>query len=297
MDNAKITFFMIVTDRDIVIANCAVKSYAKIKDIPFKLLVYSNWISFALKQKYFPTWREYKFVEIIENKHQIDENKPANRNLEGPFERGATIWDREIQKISTPYYATVDADFEILDAEFISVMLEELDTNPNLVAISTDYSPVTPEHYDSYSNKMICLQERWHTWFCIYKYESLQCNVSHQYRKEAVLGTVQFNAWDNAGYFQQVLQESYGFKLAVLDSKYQSCFIHYGGFSKNCDIDETNIDLYRRVRILRENSLLGNSAAFTNHRISKLYQIFCQQADLNRNEFVNGWCKSIRGRV
>jgi hypothetical protein len=67
MDDVKITFFMIVTDRDILIADYAVRSYAKIKGIPFKLRVYSNWISSALKQKYFPAWHKFEFVEIVEN--------------------------------------------------------------------------------------------------------------------------------------------------------------------------------------------------------------------------------------
>jgi len=36
MDDVKITFFMLVTDRDILIADCAVRSYAKIKNRQFK---------------------------------------------------------------------------------------------------------------------------------------------------------------------------------------------------------------------------------------------------------------------
>jgi hypothetical protein len=169
MDDVKITFFMIVTDRDMVIADYAVKSYAKIKGIPFKLRVYSNWISSALKQKYFPVWHQFEFVEIVENEWQTDDKKPLDHTLEGPFELGATIWDRELKKIQTPYHATVDADFEIIDAKFIPIILDKLDANPNLVAISTDYSPTEPESYDSYSDEVICLNERWHTWFCIYR--------------------------------------------------------------------------------------------------------------------------------
>lgn len=48
-NDVKITFFMIVTDRDLVIADYAVRGYGKIKDIPFKLRVYSNWITSTLK--------------------------------------------------------------------------------------------------------------------------------------------------------------------------------------------------------------------------------------------------------
>lgn len=287
MNVPKITFFMIVTDRDTVIADYAVKSYAKIKNIPFKLLVYSNWISSALKQKYFPTWRQFEFVEIVENEWQTDDKKPTDPKLEGPFERGATIWDRELKKIQTPYHATVDADFEILDAKFIPVMLEQLEKNPKLVAISTDYYPTMPEVYDSYSDEVICLNERWNTWFCIYKREALQCNVSHGYYEEILSeGSVRRNAWDDAGYFQKALKDDYGFDIAVLGSKYQPCFIHYGAFSKNVAINESNVEMYRRLQILRKNGLFG-SDILTRKLAGLLDKMIFGGVD--RTKYVEGW--------
>jgi hypothetical protein len=289
MNDPKITFFMLVTDRDILIADYAVKSYAKIKNIPFKLQVYSNWISYALKQKYFPLWREFEFVEIIEKEDQTDENKPSNFALEGPFEMGFTIWDRELKKIKTPYYATVDADFEILDAKFISVMLEKLDANPNLVAMSTDYFKTEAEYYDSYSDEVIRLNERWHTWFCIYKREALQCNVSHKYYEEIVHGRVRRNAWDDAGYLQKALKEIHGFELAVLDTQYQSCFVHYGQFSKNIDITENNVKSYRQLQILRKRGLFGSRDIFTRKLAGMINKIVFDKANKNRGKFVDGW--------
>lgn len=186
MNDVKITFFMIVTDPDVVIADYAVRSYAKIKGIKFALRVYSNWVSSSLRRQYFPRWRKFSFVEIIEPEGQTDENKPTDRRLEGPFERCDSIWDRELKKIDTPYHATVDADFEILNPKFLPVMLARLDSDPNLIALSTDYSPTVTNHYDSYSNQVICLNERWHTWFCIYKRKALECAVSHAVHVEAI---------------------------------------------------------------------------------------------------------------
>jgi hypothetical protein len=188
MDNVKITFFMIVTDPDLVIADYAVRSYAKIDGLKFKLRIYSNWVSSSLKKRYFPPWRKFTFVEIIEPEWQTDENKPTARRLEGPFERCDTVWDRELRKIDTPYYATVDADFEILDAQFVPLMLTRLDNDPNLIAMSTDYTPTATEHYDSYSNEVICLNERRHRWFCVYKHAALQCEVLHAYHEEVRAG-------------------------------------------------------------------------------------------------------------
>ncbi len=257
MDNVKITFFMIVTDPDIVIADYAVRSYAKIKGAKFTLCVYSNWVSSSLKRRYFPRWRKFSFVEIVEPEWHSDETKPTDCRLEGPFERCDTIWDRELKKIGTPYYATVDADFEILDAKFVPVMLARLDSEANLIAISTDYTPTVADHYDSYSNEVICLNERWHTWFCIYKRAALRYEVSHAVHVEELSGKVRYKSWDTSGYLQKALKEDYGFELDVLDPKYQSCFIHYGAFSKNRDIHERNIGFYRRLQILRKRGLIG----------------------------------------
>ena len=289
MNATKITFFMIVTDRDIVIADYAVQSYAKIKDIPFKLLVYSNWVSSHLKRRYFPAWREFNFVEILEYEWQTDDNKPTNPKLWGPFELGATIWDRELKKIQTPYHATVDADFEILDAEFIPVMLAQLDADPNLVAMSTDYSPRNPMHYDSFSDEVICLNERWPTWFCIYKRAAQQCTVSHAYYEEITSARVRRSAWDDAGYFQKALKDIYGYELAVLDPKYQRCFIHYGAFSQNRHLDDSNIALYRRLQILRKIGLFGTGDTFTRKFAGLVNRLVFPVVD--RRTFLPGWSK------
>jgi len=258
MDDVKITFFMIVTDPDVVIADYAVRSYAKIKDVEFALRVYSNWVSSSLKRRYFPRWRRFSFVEIVEPEGQTDENKPTDRWLEGPFERCDSIWDRELKKIDTPYYATVDADFEILDAKFLSVMLARLDRDPHLVAMATDYSPPVPEYYDSYSDQVIFLSQRWHTWFCIYKRAALQCEVSHAVHVETLSGPVRYKSWDTSAYFQKALSEDPRFELDVLNGSFQPCFIHYGAFSKNRDINKRNVWLYRRLQILRKRGLFGH---------------------------------------
>jgi hypothetical protein len=296
MNNVKITFFMIVTDPDLVIADYSVKSYTKIKDLRFTLRIYSNWVSSFLKRRYFPRWRKLSFVEIIEPEWQTDDNKPTDRRLDGPFERYDTIWYRELRKIETPYYATVDADFEIIDAKFVAVMLARLDSDPKLIAMSTDYTPTVAEHYDTYSNEVICLNERWHTWFCIYKLAALRCEVPHAYHEEIVDGPVRRNAWDTTGYFQKALKEDYGFELTVLDPQYQSSFIHYGAFSKNQQINEGNVGLYRRLQILRKRGWFGQNSGL----VGKVDYIVKKSANvangiyfghIDRSRYWPGWGK------
>ena len=170
-------------------------------------------------------------------------------------------------------------------------MLDRLDNNSNLVAISSDYAPTVPEIYDSYSDEVICANERWHTWFCIYKREALQCQVSHAYYEEIVSGPVRRNAWDDAGYFQKSLKESYGFELAALDSKYQPCFIHYGQFAKNVEIDESNVALYRTLQIIRKRGLFGTGDVFTRKLVGFLHKILFVKADKNRSKYVDDWAK------
>jgi hypothetical protein len=277
---------MIVTDPDIIIADYAVKSYAKIKDIPFKLRIYSNWISIALKQRYFPAWKKYDFVEIEENNWQLDENKPTNRHLEGPFETMGAIFDRELKKIDTPYYATVDADFEILDANFINIMLAHLDANPGIIAMSTEYTH-KKEVYDTYSNEVIILNERWHTWFCIYKRESLKCAISHAFHEEIVSSKVRRNDWDCSGYFQKDLKDTYGYEIAVLDPIYPSSYIHYGAFSKNRELERKNIGLYRILQIIRTRGFFGKRNAISSKFANYWYRIFFGKVD--RKHFWPGW--------
>ena len=294
MDDAKITFFMIVTDPDVVIADYAVKSYAKIRGVRFVLQIYSNWVSSSLKRRYFPRWKNFSFVEVVEPEWHTDEDKPSDPRLEGPFERCDTIWDRELKRICTPYYATVDADFEILDGSFVLVMLDHLAADPNRVAMATDYSPTAPEHHDSYSNQVICLNQRWHTWFCIYKREALACEVSHAVHVEEVSEKVKYTSWDTSGYFQKALRDVYGFELAVLDKMYQSCFIHYGAFSKNRNINEWNVGVYRRLQIFRKKGLFGHSQGLlgkVDHGIKKsgnfLNRICFGHVD--RSKYWPGW--------
>jgi hypothetical protein len=136
-------------------------------------------------------------------------------------------------------------------------MLAELDADPNLVAMSTDYSPDIPNWQNPYDGRVFSLKERWHTWFCIYKREALKCQVSHWQHKESDPNTGELNVWDSTGFFQKALREDYGYELKAIDRKYQPCFLHYGAFSKNKDINESNIQLFRRLHILGKKGLFG----------------------------------------
>jgi hypothetical protein len=70
-----------------------------------------------------------------------------------------------LRKFQTDYVATVEADFEILSHYFIREMMDSLESDPQLIGISSDYSAGASQCYDSYSGKVLSLAERWNTWF------------------------------------------------------------------------------------------------------------------------------------
>ena len=207
--------------------------------------------SSSFKDKYFKKWQQFDYVEIIDHPEQNEKNRPENHSddigLEGDYDKCEKIWDRELKRIHTQFYATVDADFEIIDPIFISVILKQMEDNPNLAAVSTDKTITGPYEKDN-----LMLNERLDTWFCIYRRETLKCSVSHFFYSEELPPTSPYvsNAWDSSGIYQKALKDIYNYDLAVLDRSYHSCFIHYGAFSKHKGISETNIEQYRILNIL-----------------------------------------------
>src|ERR1700736_2015803 len=157
MDGAKITFFMLVTNRDALIADYCVKSYQslhnKLKDeIPFVLYIYCNCLDDATKQKYVPRWSAIDCVEIFDNHDKMGNIKiRAGETITSPegidrvrggwCETSDELWTSELKNFKTDYIATVDADFEILRPDFIRYMIEALEQDPKLIGMSSDYTP------------------------------------------------------------------------------------------------------------------------------------------------------------
>jgi hypothetical protein len=250
---------MIVTPRDAVIADYAVRSYTKLRDRDFSLLIYSNYLLPEQKAYYFPRWERFQYVEIARNPHHDADLRGINERihadaLEGPFEYCDPLWDRELRKIKTPFVATVDADFEIFGARFFDVLMRRLTTDPDLVGFSTDYSPTDVVH-EPYSGNTIVLNERNHTWFCVYKQAAFErSQVSQAFHREMLPGAaVERNCWDSAAYFQKSLRDQ-GLRFDYLRGRFRRDFIHYGAFSKNTTVTRDTVRLFRAFARL-ENSV------------------------------------------
>jgi hypothetical protein len=249
------TFFMIVTPRDVVIADYAVRSFARVRDLDFTLVVYSNYLLLEQKAYYFPFWESFSFVEVARNPHHDADvmairDRVQSEQLEGPFEYCDPIWDRELRKLDTPFIATVDADFEVFRSRFLHHMFDRLRTEPDLVGFSTDYSP-TEVVNEPYTGNTIILNERNHTHFCIYKRLAFERSpVSQAFHREMLSeGPVERNCWDSAAYFQKSLRDL-GLRFDFLRGKFRGDFIHYGAFSKNTTVTRETVALFRRFAIL-----------------------------------------------
>jgi hypothetical protein len=282
----EITFFMLVTPRDVVIADYAVRSYAKLRGVDYSLLVYSNYLLPEQKAYYFPRWEAQPNVEIARNPHHDAEildikSRIDAEELEGPFEYCDPVWDRELRKIDTPLIATVDADFEILGTGFVMHMLRQLRAEPDLVGFSTDWS-ARDIIYEPYNGHTIILNERNHTWFCIYKHEAFErSNVSHAFHREMLVGApVERNCWDSAAYFQKSLRDQ-GLRFEYLHGSRKRDFIHYGAFSKNTTVTRETVALFR-VFALLENALPWRVA----RRIRRLRGLVMPRLENNRYQLV-----------
>lgn len=265
---------MIVTPRDVVIADYAVRSYARVRDLDFSLLVYSNYLLPEQKAYYFPRWEAFPYVDVAANPHHDSDLRSINGriqsdSLEGPFEYCDPIWDRELRKLDTPYVATVDADFEILRPGFLGYMMTRLRAEDDLVAFSTDYSPTGVVH-EPYSGNTIILNERNHTWFCIYKHLAFErSQVSNAFHREMLVGApIERNCWDSCAYFQKSLRDQ-GLRFEFLHGTRRRDFIHYGAFSKNTTVTRENVALFRLLAI-SENALPPRVAGLLRRARAKL---------------------------
>jgi hypothetical protein len=291
-----ISFFMIVTDRDCVIADYAVRSYATLQDVPFRLVIYSNWVLEELRERYFPRWRRLPYVEIVENPAHTDELKPKDAALWGPFELGYAIWDRELPRLTgTPFHAVVDADFEILDPRFVKPMIDRLAADDRLIGMAADHSPTTTGRYDSYTGRVIELVERWHTHFLVYKRAALECGVSYRARVELSSDGTHRRVWDDHAYFQQTLREVHGLRLDAVDPEYRRCYVHYGAFGHNRHITPQNVELYRRIQIFKRHGAFRRGDPVTRAVGGVADWLFFGRVD--RRTYVPGWGRSEYAEV
>lgn len=246
-------------------ADYAVASYQQLfdqkrafGDKDFVLFVYMNCLSTENKKRYQEKWSGYPYTVVYDNAQRIDlGNTPfpgqvivspegIKRQRDDYAENYDELWSTELVKFTTPFVATVDADFEMLHTDFYFYLIDQLQKSKKLIGASTSHD-ITTYRYDTYSKRNIVLNEGNHTWFCIYKKQAFdKSRVSHFYYEEAAAdGSI--HAYDSAAYFQEDLRRNHKLSFAVLPKEYHSSFVHYGAGSKNVSLTRENIGFYRRV--------------------------------------------------
>jgi hypothetical protein len=283
----ELTLFMLVTPRDVVLADYAVRGYRKLVGrADFQVLVYSNYLLPEQKQFYFPRWQRLPFVRIQRNDHhdadvEAIKVRVGAERLEGPFEYCDPIWDRELPLQDSPLVATVDADFELLRPGFVSHMLGAFRDEPRLIGFSTDYSP-RRVHFESFTGEQIILNERNHTWFCIYRREAFSlAGTSHAYHQEIRPDQeIRRDAWDSSAYFQKALRDQ-GRVFRHLDPSFRHQYIHYGAFSKNTTVTRHTVGVFRAFALLEHQLPARPAAALRLVRTRVLPRL-----ENNRNQWV-----------
>ena len=117
MRTPEVTFLMIVTPREAVIADYCVRSFGLLRGLDFKLVVWSNYLLPEQKAHYFPRWDALPWVDLRRNDHheadlpRIRERLKVEKRMAGPFEYPEPIWDEELWKLDSPLIGTVDSSW------------------------------------------------------------------------------------------------------------------------------------------------------------------------------------------
>jgi hypothetical protein len=292
---------MLVTNRDCIIADYAIRSYSKLYNKRsdygnknFVLFIYLNCLSQENKKRYVKKWTSYRYTKIFDNSIKVENFKkmfsPGEKIIspegiatirEDFTEHCDEVWDSELKKFDTPFIATVDADFEILNPDFYIYLINQLEKQPNLIGASTCFNP-TEFVYDTYTKREAILNERNHTWFCIYKREAFHLSTTSQFFYEAVTENKQLSIFDSAAYFQYDLKTNYKKEFLTLPKEYRHSFVHYEAASKNKSLNRFNFIFYRFVFICI-------NVGFLRGKTSNNYFIRCNEffRRLSRKVFGN----------
>lgn len=251
---------MIVTPPEMQIAAFTIKALDKCKEIPgLSVVVFANGLNEADVTR-LQTWTApLNNAVVLSNRKKVEREKSSfrvgaeyttvlgRRELRvGPYESAPEIWERELQRLDADIVGIIDADFEILSAEFLPVMIDAFRDDDRLAFMSVNHSPET-RTFDSYSQTWSTLAERNHTWFCLYLREALRREADFSYHEQRRgEETVKF---DHSAWLQDVLRRKFSYHGAVLDGKWYWTYVHYHAFAQNRTLSGWVLKIYRFLKI------------------------------------------------
>jgi hypothetical protein len=249
---------MIVTPPELPIAEFTIKALEKCKEIPgLSVMVFANGLDESDEAK-LKSWATCN-ARVLSNRQKIDKEKSTycvgaeyttilgRRELRvGPYESAPEIWERELPRLDADIVGIIDADFEILNVDFISAMIDAFCADPLLGFMSVNYSPEA-RAFDSYSQTWATIAERHHTWFCLYLRDALKREANFSYFEEK--RGEELIKFDHSARLQDVLRRSYHYHGAVLDRNWSWAFVHYHAFAQNRTLSGPWLRAYRFLRI------------------------------------------------
>lgn len=210
----KVEFFMMLTNRSMLLAKYTIASYAKVydrlkDDYEIKLICYLNAINYEKYQDCLDSIIKSKpfcdFVQFVEGKYGNKQFewvgnqyrvKGTNRYYPLPMITPSEGQDEFFQQSTADYFVTVDDDFEILNPEFVYDMLQYVEKH-DIVVISTDVTK-NVFFFDKHSNFNTELQPRNNTWFCLYSVK-YRLPISMAVRDEFCSDTGETYIWTSGG--------------------------------------------------------------------------------------------------
>jgi len=259
---AELTLLMIVTPPDFPIAKYSLRALRKhIPAVPdCSLLIYQNGLSEQQECEIASIIHGTKWL-LISNRltlpknmkvgedYQTDQGATALR--EGLYESQVDIWSRELVRLDSPFVGIIDPDFEIFDPSFIPGMIAAFANDAKLAIFATEHWQ-TEKTYDTYSQQMCLLMERWPTWFCIYRKAALEQNHDFWFKqlRDETSGLPMY--YDDSAWLQKTLVEN-GWRGRELERLHEWKYIHYGAFAQNRSLFGAKLKIYRFFRILQYN--------------------------------------------
>ena len=289
-EKKSVEFFMMLTNRSILLSKYTIGSYNKVYKLlhdkyDIRLTCYLNAINMEKYGDYLRNLSNITlpFLNLVHGKYLNTDFewtgtryriKGSDKMYPLPMVTPAEGQDEYFQKTTADYFVTVDDDFEILNPEFVEVLLDFMDKNQEVPCVSTDCS-IKSYGFDRYSNGYNECQPRNCTWFCIYRvsrripvsmcvvdgffkengeaiyWKGIDSDISWEeyekvFRNEKGLRKV----WDNGGWLQEIMRD--GRPLVSLNDlgSYSKQYIHYAAFASNSSINTPlKTSLYRFLMI------------------------------------------------
>ena len=257
-------FFMIVTPVDLGLARYTIQALGRmIRAVPhFSGIIYCNGLSREQVRAVASLTDRYERLACKDNSPRmraLAASQPGewyttdlgNRELrQGAYEASGEVWSRELVRLEGDCVAMVDADLEILEADFARYIAHAFSEHPQLAVFATDHKPRRCT-FETYAQEDAVIAERWDTWFCVYRRSALEKYHDFSYAEER--SGEHLVKYDHSAKLQDVLLKRYGYEADWLRGRYAGQYLHYGAFAKNRSLCGRRLWLYRLLRIGREN--------------------------------------------